>query len=257
MLFSIAPERIDIYTAAPIRGQSATCAGTRECAASARCRANEASGWSRAPLRGLRAALCRLAGTGGFAVLRFLRLFGAIRDYLEIRTSLLGGPSGQHLALQPGVISARGLQRALRDGKLDALALQACAELVDAPFRLGAIGAGLRLDLGDAVGERLDLLVGVAKRGLARLQSFRQVVRPLHQRRAPLFELASLTLQPIARGREPLDDLLGIGARDIRFYHLALQDPDVLGAGDESLAHLGKQLLRGGGTRTQRFQTQV
>src|SRR5262249_50288371 len=67
------------------------------------------------------AALCRLAGTGGFTVLRFLRLFGAIRDYLKIRTRLLGGPPGQHLALQPGVVSARGLKRALRDGKFDAL----------------------------------------------------------------------------------------------------------------------------------------
>jgi hypothetical protein len=71
--------------------------------------------------------------------------------------------------LQPRIVPAGRLQRALGDGELDALALKARIELVDAPFGLGAIGAGVDLDFGDAVGQRLYLLLGVGERGLARL----------------------------------------------------------------------------------------
>src|SRR5262249_27926115 len=133
------PQRIDIYTAAP-SADKARLTPTRANAPRrpivARTRLAGGVGLR---CTAFRAALCRLAGAGGFTVLRFLRLFGAIRDYLKIRTRLLGGPPGQHLALQPRVVSAGGLKRALRDGKLDALALQACTELIDAPFGLGAI----------------------------------------------------------------------------------------------------------------------
>ncbi len=73
--------------------------------------------------------------------------------------------------MQPRVIPAGRLQRALSDGEFDALALQARIELIDAPFGLGPIGSGVDLDLGDAVGQRLYLLLGVGKRGLARLAS--------------------------------------------------------------------------------------
>src|SRR5262249_55671250 len=44
---------------------------------------------------------------------------------------------------------------------------------------------------------------------------------------------------------------------DVRLHHLAFQAPDLLGASDDSLAHLGEQLFRGRGTRTQRFQAQI
>src|SRR5262249_8604834 len=83
-------------------------------------------------------------------------------------------PPGQHIALQPRVVPAGRLQRALGDGELDALALKARIELIDAPFGLGPIGSSIDLDFGDAVGQRLDLLLGVGKRGLARLQRLRQ-----------------------------------------------------------------------------------
>src|SRR6516225_5768990 len=68
---------------------------------------------------------------------------------------------------------ARRLQRALGDGELHALALQARIELIDTPFGLGPIGSGVDLDLGDAVGQRLYLLLGMGKRGLTRLQRLR------------------------------------------------------------------------------------
>src|SRR5262249_20250957 len=146
------------------------------------------------------------------------------------------------------------LQRALGDGELDALALQARIEFIDAPFGLGPIGSGVDLDFGDAVGQRLYLLLGVGERGLARLQRLRQDVRPFRQRRPPLLELADLAVKPIARRGEPLDDLIRGVASDGPFHHLALQDPDVLGARAERLAHLGEQFLRGGGARTQRLE---
>src|SRR5262249_40009190 len=82
--------------------------------------------------------------------------------------TLRRSPPGQHIALQPRVVPAGRLQRALGNGEFDALALQARIELIDAPFGLGPIGSGVDLDLGDAVGQRLYLLLGVGKRGLAR-----------------------------------------------------------------------------------------
>src|SRR5215470_10542425 len=73
----------------------------------------------------------------------------------------------------------------------------------------------------------------------------------------PLLELADLTVKPIACRGEPLDDLIRGVASDGPFHHLALQDPDVLGACGERLAHLGEQFLGGGCTRTQRLEPQI
>src|SRR6516162_6622369 len=50
---------------------------------------------------------------------------------------------------------------------------------------------------------------------------------------------------------------LSVVASDVPFHHLALQDPDVLGARGERLAHLGEQFLGGGCTRTQRLEPQI
>ena len=155
--------------------------------------------------------------------------------------------------MQPHVVPTRGLERALGNGKLDALALQACAELVDAPLCLGPVRVGFGLHFGDAVGQHLDLLLGVSMRGLARLERFRQIARAIQQRGTPLFEVTALAVERIAGRGEPLDGLLGVGASDVCLHHLAFEAPDVLGASDDSLAHLGEQLLRGRGTRTQRF----
>src|SRR5262249_13879229 len=68
---------------------------------------------------------------------------------------------------QPRIVPAGRLQRALGDGELDALALKARIELVDAPFGLGPIGSGVDLDFGDAVGQRLYPLLGVGARSRA------------------------------------------------------------------------------------------
>src|SRR5262245_14325807 len=73
----------------------------------------------------------------------------------------------------------------------------------------------------------------------------------------PLLELADLAVKPIAGSGEPLDDLLRGVASDVRFHRLALQDPDVLGARGERLAHLGEQFLSGSGARTQRLEPQI
>src|SRR5262249_7428780 len=89
-----------------------------------------------------------------------------VGDLLEGGATLRRSPPGQHIALQPRVVPAGRLQRALGDGELDALALKARIELIDAPFGLGPIGSSIDLDFGDAVGQRLDLLFGVGKRGL-------------------------------------------------------------------------------------------
>src|SRR5215831_15433897 len=189
--------------------------------------------------RGLRCVALRLRlhglGTAAAAstVSRFRRLFGGVGDLLEGGATLRRSPPGQHVALQARV------------------------ELIDAPFGLGAIGSGVDLDFGDAVGQQLYLLFGVGERGLARLQRLRQDVRPFRQRRPPLLELADLAVKPIARRREPLDDLIRGVASDGPFHHLALQDPDVLGARGKRLAHLGEQFLGGGGARTQRLEPQI
>src|SRR6201987_5019276 len=101
----------------------------------------------------------RLHGLGtaaaASAVSRFRWLFGGVGDLLERGTTLRRSPPGQYIALQPRIVPAGRLQRALRDGEFDALALQARIELIDAPFSLGPIGSGVDLDLGDAVGQRL------------------------------------------------------------------------------------------------------
>src|SRR5215472_8375482 len=191
------------------------------------------------------------------AISRFRRLFGGVGDLLEGGATLRRSPPGQYIALQPRVVPAGRLQRALGDGELDALALKARVELIDAPFGLGAIGSGVDLDFGDAVGQRLYLLLAVRERGLARLQRLRQDVRPFRQRRPPLLELADLAVKRIARRGEPLDDLIRGVASDGPFHHPALQDPDVLGARGQRLAHLGEQFLGGGGARTQRLEPQI
>jgi hypothetical protein len=72
--------------------------------------------------------------------------------------------------LQPRVVLAGHLQRALGGGELDALALKARIELINALIGLGPVGPGVDLDFGDAVGQRLYLLLGVGKGGLARPQ---------------------------------------------------------------------------------------
>src|SRR5262249_32331916 len=213
--------------------------------------------------RGLRCAVLRLrlhrlgTAAAASAVSRFRWFFGGVGDLFERGTALRRPPPGQHIALQPRVVPAGRLQRALGDGALDALALKARIELIDAPFGLGAIGSGVDLDFGDAVGQRLYLLFGVGKRGLARLQRVRQDARSFRQRRPRLFELAGLGVEPIARDGEPLDNLFRGVACDARFHRLALQHPDVLGARGKRLAHLGEQFLRGGGARTQRLEPQV
>src|SRR5262249_33773490 len=107
----------------------------------------------------------------------------------------------------------------------DALALKARIELIDAPFGLGPIGFRVDLDFSDAVGQRLYLLLGVGKRGLACLQRLRQDVRPFRQRRPRLLELAGLGVERIAGAGEPLDDLIRGVASDVGFHRLALQAP--------------------------------
>src|SRR6516164_10932884 len=59
------------------------------------------------------------------AVSRFRWLFGGVGDLLERGTTLRRSPPGQHIALQPRVVPAGRLQRALGDGELDALELKA------------------------------------------------------------------------------------------------------------------------------------
>src|SRR5215831_5460437 len=66
------------------------------------------------------------------AVSRFRWLFGGVGDLLERGTTLRRSPPGQHIALQSRVVPAGRLQRALGDGELDALALQARIEFIDA-----------------------------------------------------------------------------------------------------------------------------
>src|SRR5436189_689814 len=154
------------------------------------------------------------------AVSRFRWLFGGVGDLLERGTTLRRSPPGQYIALQPRVVPAGRLQRALRDGEFDALALQARIELIDAPFGLCPIGSGVDLDLGDAVGQRLYLLLGVGKRGLARLQRLCQDARSFRQRRPRLLELAGLGVEPIAGDGEPLDNLFRGIACDGRFHRL-------------------------------------
>src|SRR5262249_34774295 len=213
--------------------------------------------------RGLRcvALRLRLHGLGtaaaASAVSRFRRLFGGVGDLLKAGATLRRSPPGQHVALQPRVVPGGRLRRALGDGELAALGLKARVELIDAPFGLGAIRSSVARDFGDAVGQRLYLLLGVGERGLARLHRPRQDVRPFRQRRPPLLELADLAVKPIARPGEPLDDLISGVASDGPFHRLALQDPDVLGARGERLAHLGEQFLGGGGARTQRLEPQI
>src|SRR5262249_43367719 len=127
--------------------------------------------------RGLRCVALRLrlhrlgTAAAASAVSRFRRLFGGVGDLLEGGATLRRSPPGQYIALQPRVVPAGRLQRALGDGELDALALKARVELIDAPFGLGAIGSGVDLDFGDAVGQQLYLLLGVRERGLARLST--------------------------------------------------------------------------------------
>src|SRR6516164_1532942 len=93
--------------------------------------------------RGLRCAVFRLRlhrlGTApaASAVSRFRWLFGGVGDLLERGATLRRSPAGQYIALQPRVVPAGRLQRALGDGELDALALKARVELIDAPFGLG------------------------------------------------------------------------------------------------------------------------
>src|SRR5215831_13867062 len=140
--------------------------------------------------RGLRCAVLRLrlhrlgTAAAASAVSRFRWFFGGVGDLFERGTALRRPPLG--------------------DGELDALALKARIELIDAPFGLGAIGSGVDLDFGDAVGQRLYLLFGVGKRGLARLQRVRQDARSFRQRRPRLLELAGLGVEPIAGDGEPL-----------------------------------------------------
>src|SRR5215471_19094352 len=213
--------------------------------------------------RGLRCAVLRLrlhrlgTAAAASAVSRFRWFFGGVGDLLERGTALRRSPPGQHIALQSRVVPAGRLQRALGDGELDALALQARIELIDAPFGLGTIGSRVDLDFGDAVGQRLYLLLGVGKGGLARLQRLRQAVAPFRQRRPPLLELAGLALKRIAGGGELFDNLLRGVAGDGRFHYLALQDPDLLGARIDLKARLGEQFLRSGGTRTQSLELQI
>src|SRR5262249_29410237 len=174
--------------------------------------------------RGLRRAVFRLrlhrlgTAAAASAVSRFRWLFGGVGDLLERGTTLRRSPPGQYIALQPRVVPAGRLQRTLGDGELHALALQARVELIDAPFGLGPIGSRVDLDLGDAVGQRLYLLLGVGKRGLARLQRLRQDARSFRQRRPRLLELAGLGVEPIAGDGEPLDNLFRGVASDGRLH---------------------------------------
>src|SRR5262245_63532634 len=107
--------------------------------------------------RGLRCVALRLhlhrlgTAAAASAVSRFRRLFGGVGDLLKAGATLRRSPPGQHVALQPRVVPAGRLQRALGNGELDALALKARIELIDAPFGLGAIRSGVDLDFGDAV----------------------------------------------------------------------------------------------------------
>src|SRR6516165_10250061 len=111
--------------------------------------------------RGLRCVALRLrlhrlgAAAAASAVSRFRWFFGVVGDLLERGTTLRRSPPGQNIALQPRVVPAGRLQRALGDGELHALALKARIELIDAPFGLGAIGSGIDLDFGDTIGQRL------------------------------------------------------------------------------------------------------
>ena len=129
--------------------------------------------------RGFRFAAFRLrlhrlgTAAAASAISRFRWLFGGVGDLLERGTALRRSSPGQYIALQSREVPARRLQRALGDGELHALALQARIELIDTPFGLGPIGSGVDLDLGDAVGQRLYLLLGMGKRGLTRLQRLR------------------------------------------------------------------------------------
>src|SRR5262249_60564954 len=79
--------------------------------------------------RRLRCAVFRLrlhrlgTAAAASAVSRFRWLFGGVGDLLERGTALRRSPPGQHIALQSPVVPAGGLQRALGDGELAALAL--------------------------------------------------------------------------------------------------------------------------------------
>src|SRR5215831_9807106 len=131
---------------------------------------SEVIAWTGAPLRRL-AAPSPPPWDRGRRLCRFSISTALWRDLLEGGATLRRSPPGQYIALQPRVVPAGRLQRALGDGELDALALKARVELIDAPFGLGAIGSGVDLDFGDAVGQQLYLLLGVRERGLARLST--------------------------------------------------------------------------------------
>src|SRR5262249_6236045 len=172
------PRMLDIYTAVQIRGQSAAAltpgalvndgrTATVGCAlrlawavgrALGNFAVNEAIAWTGAPLRRLAAPFpppsdrgCRLCRFSISTVL--WRCRSPPRGWRHAAAL-----PAQHIALQPRVVPAGRLQRALGDGELDALALKARIELIDAPFGLGPIGSSIDLDFGDAVGQRLDLL---------------------------------------------------------------------------------------------------
>jgi hypothetical protein len=67
----------------------------------------------------------------------------------------------RHLLLDAGVVAAGRLQRAFGKSALGALVLDRGVELHNIIFSLGPIGVGLRLDLFDLGGQRLDFLFGV------------------------------------------------------------------------------------------------
>src|SRR5262249_27295212 len=140
------PGMLDIYTAVQIRGQSAVHPAT-----SALVNDGRTANVGRAPRLALAIACAlgnfaetRLSGgrriawpvfrlrphrlgtaAAASAVSRSRWLFGGVGDLLERRTTLRRSPPGQYIALQPRAVPAGRLQRALSDGELDALTLQA------------------------------------------------------------------------------------------------------------------------------------
>src|SRR5579862_6859372 len=188
-----------------------------------------------------RAALRRLviggAVAGAVAVLWRPGLFRLVGV-----ESLLGGAApprrafGRDLALQPGIISAGCFQRAFGDGALGAFALDRRIELLDALFRLGVIGRGFGLEQLDPIGQRLDLVLGVAERAVARLDGFRQHVAAVGQRQAGLLELLVLTVMGLVGAGELLGLLFRAAAAQHGFHQFGFDSPDFLGARHQALA---------------------
>src|SRR5262249_48115645 len=157
--------------APPVTGQSAALSGGRGLRSAA-----------------LRPLLSRIAAGATPAVFGPLRLLAGVRHHLECGASCRRRAPRQHIALKAGIIPTRGLQRTLGDSEFAPLALQTRIELIDAPFGLGSIRAGIDLDFGDAVAQHLYLLLGMGERSLARLERFSETVAALLERGARLLE---------------------------------------------------------------------